>query len=156
MLFSKVCTRNIFEVKREKTYHVNSSVKVNFFDALEYCYLSNMKPAIVDSITESALLLKVMKEEKLTSTVWLAGHDVGHTGRFVWITNGKTISYSNWNPSEPNNIEIRTNVFQDFTHVFEKDGALFWDDAQFDHLAHPACEYYKTTKISSSSCDEEL
>lgn len=36
---------------------------------------------------------------------WTSGTDQGEEGKFFWLSNGKPITYTNWNAGEPNNFQ---------------------------------------------------
>lgn len=39
-----------------------------------------------------------------TTNFWLGASDLGHNGRYVWSSNGKSIDrFTNWRSGEPNN-----------------------------------------------------
>ena len=34
---------------------------------------------------------------------WTSGTDQGEEGKFFWMSNGKPVTFENWNAGEPNN-----------------------------------------------------
>ena len=35
--------------------------------------------------------------------IWIGCNDINEEGRFVWIHNNQSLTFSNWTPHEPNN-----------------------------------------------------
>ena len=164
----RVTNVTVQEVAVTKVYFYTDQVKVNFFEALEYCHQNGMKPAAIKSPEENNMLqerikhvnsYKVSPHPSVKSGVWIGGYDLGHEMRFNWIVDGSRFNYSSWDQGEPNNGSKKNkNTPQDCVQVFERNGHLVWDDDQCHIEKFVACEYYKvattiyTTNIEIKDC----
>ncbi|XP_013402508.1 perlucin-like [Lingula anatina] len=66
---------------------------------------------------------------------WLGGNDMAQEGRWVWVDTNKVMTYTNWNPEEPNNIkgiEHCLELRSDYTHK--------WNDAPCGKAKSFICE----------------
>ena len=103
-----------------------------------------MKPATILSWDESNLFKQAMNdagifEEGYRYSAWLGGYDIGHEGKWIWITTGQHISQTFWSKGNPDNFFNQ----QHFLAGFLRKNTLQWDDSKWDRHLYVACEYYK-------------
>ncbi|KAI8119985.1 hypothetical protein FF38_00762 [Lucilia cuprina] len=119
----------------EKTYTF-IFIPVNWYTAVEICNSQNQVIARVTSSEESTKLYDSLYKNGLLradSSFWLGASDLGHYGRWSWITTGRPALYTNWSPGEPNNIYGRE-------HCLELLGNGKWNDNDCENLKHVVCQ----------------
>ena len=71
------------------------------WDAAEQaCLAAGLQLASVKSAEENALLIATAAG----NGVWIGGTDKDDEGKWKWSLSGTELSYTNWNPGEPNNV----------------------------------------------------
>lgn len=66
--------------------------------------------------------------------VWLSGSDLGHEGKFVWLSNGAPLTYENFMPNQPDNYGSKE-------HCLEIRDKGLWNDLPCDFRQYFVCEY---------------
>jgi hypothetical protein len=149
------------DVMRAKVFFYTDQMKVNFFEAMEYCVQNGMRPASIKTAEENVALKERIKQvntfnvsphPSITTGVWTGGNDLGHEMHFNWMVDGSAFNYTSWDAGEPNNgSSKRHNSPQNCVQVFERNGQLVWDDDQCHVRKFVACEYYKVTRNTYTS-----
>jgi len=74
---------------------------LSWSDANAACLAKGLHLASVHSVAENALLVTAAAG----NAVWIRGTDAASEGTWVWSPSGTPLSYTNWNPGEPNNVD---------------------------------------------------
>ena len=114
-----------------------------------------MHLASVESTYEQVFLELFLPKPESGSTegYWLSGTDFGREGLFYWMNSGKSFTYTNWNPSEPNNYNGREHCVQMIANRKSTD-ALRWYDAQCNKVGYVVCqEPYDRRPASTNAFD---
>ncbi|CAC5386976.1 unnamed protein product [Mytilus coruscus] len=72
---------------------------------------------------------------KNTGHVWIGAHDSVIESRFIWESDNTNLTYTDWNPGEPNNAGRQ----EDCVHMNNK-AAYKWNDIQCSHVFSYICE----------------
>ena len=70
--------------------------------AEQACLNAGMLLATVKSAEENALLITAAGA---ANSVWIGGTDKDDEDKWKWSPSGTELSYTNWNPGEPNNVQ---------------------------------------------------
>ena len=75
------------------------------WDAAEQaCLDAGLQLASVQSAEENALLSLITAAAGNAQSVWIGGTDKDDEGKWKWSPSGTELSYTNWHPGEPNNV----------------------------------------------------
>ncbi|XP_042861342.1 C-type lectin 37Da-like [Penaeus japonicus] len=89
-----------------ETKHSYTFIKANWYKASQYCRFHGMHLASIESARENGRLESYIQEVGLGHEhFWTSGTDQGEEGRFFWMSNGRPITFDNWNAGEPNNFQ---------------------------------------------------
>ncbi|XP_069972934.1 alpha-N-acetylgalactosamine-specific lectin-like [Penaeus vannamei] len=95
------------------------NLQANWYKASQYCRFHGMHLASIESARENGRLESYIQEVGLGHEhFWTSGTDQGEEGRFFWMSNGRPITFDNWNAGEPNNFQYEENG--------EMDGDTAW------------------------------
>uniref|UniRef100_T1IUA7 C-type lectin domain-containing protein n=1 Tax=Strigamia maritima TaxID=126957 RepID=T1IUA7_STRMM len=77
---------------------------VTWLDAYTHCSRLNSQLLSIETIEESfAINLHMSRKHGRDVTYyWTSGSDAYQQGRYIWMSNGKPLSYTNWCANEPN------------------------------------------------------
>lgn len=66
---------------------------------------------------------------------WIAGTDIGHENRWIWLNKGEALGYTKWLPAQPDN-------WNGAEHCLEFDAHAngHWNDYDCDKCNHYICE----------------
>lgn len=67
----------------------------NWFSAFEICRRMGMQLLSVHNERENNEAQSLMRKHQIQSA-WLAATDLGHEGRWNWVTSGAIVTYTNW------------------------------------------------------------
>ncbi|XP_013399969.1 C-type lectin [Lingula anatina] len=113
------------------------NVAATWAEAEIYCQLLHPEAhlATVESQSENKFILGLIKKYTTgPSRTWLGGHDKATEGQWKWW-NGKSFTYTNWRPGQPNNYQTG----EDCLNTWETG---VWSDLQCD-AKHPfVCEIH--------------
>uniref|UniRef100_A0A182PGF1 C-type lectin domain-containing protein n=1 Tax=Anopheles epiroticus TaxID=199890 RepID=A0A182PGF1_9DIPT len=114
----------------EKRYYLSIFFKANWFKALQYCRFHGMQLASIQTQEENDRLEKYVKDYGLaTEHFWTSGTDLAEEGSFFWVSNGRPLSFTNWNAGEPNNFRYENGEEEHCLELWNRDGkGLKWND----------------------------
>ncbi|XP_058457353.1 uncharacterized protein LOC131434549 [Malaya genurostris] len=126
----------------EKRYYLSIFFKANWFKALQYCRYHGMQLASIQSQEENDRLEKYVKDYGLaTEHFWTSGTDLAEEGSFFWISNGRPLSFTNWNAGEPNNFRYENGEEEHCLELWNRDGkGLKWNDTPCSFETYFICE----------------
>ncbi|XP_072397762.1 C-type lectin mosGCTL-7-like [Diabrotica undecimpunctata] len=130
-----------------KTYYFSTAVKANFYGAFQFCRLQGMQLVSIMNDAENDRLGKFADEIGLKyEHFWTSGTNLANTQRFIWLSTGSAIVYSNWYPGEPT---VHSSDGKDLTEnciEATRTGGpkgLYWNDRYcLDELSF-ICEKYR-------------
>lgn len=67
--------------------------------------------------------------------VWISATDLGEEGKFVWLSTGVPVTYSNFMKNQPDN-------YQNMEHCVEINEKGEWNDKPCNSQLYFICEYY--------------
>ena len=116
--------------------HSYQIIEINgdWSDAKRYCEAKDGYLATITSAEENEVLYTFMHEAGYGSA-YFGFTDRVNEGQWVW-ENGETVSYTNWEPGEPNS----ENSEEDYGMFYEKFGQATWNDGRFG-TARFICEW---------------
>uniref|UniRef100_A0A1B6L682 C-type lectin domain-containing protein n=2 Tax=Graphocephala atropunctata TaxID=36148 RepID=A0A1B6L682_9HEMI len=123
---------------KKKQYYVHHHYKVNWDDAKKLCQKMHKKLVSIRNEEEWKGLKKAIIQQTGTGEFWTSGTDLVQEGKFVWASDWKPFTFTNWNsnPREPSNkspwgSEDCVQINRDFT----------WNDRNCFHVRlHFICE----------------
>ncbi|XP_053684727.1 C-type lectin 37Db-like isoform X2 [Sabethes cyaneus] len=126
----------------EKRYYLSIFFKANWFKALQYCRYHGMQLASIQSQEENDRLEKYVKDYGLAAEhFWTSGTDLAEEGSFFWISNGRPLSFTNWNAGEPNNFRYENGEEEHCLELWNRDGkGLKWNDTPCSFETYFICE----------------
>ena len=72
---------------------------------------------------------------------WISGTDQGEEGRFFWLSNGRPITFTNWNAGEPNNFEYENGELEHCMELWDRDGkGMKWNDSPCSFETYFVCQ----------------
>ncbi|KAG8273990.1 hypothetical protein J6590_008115 [Homalodisca vitripennis] len=86
----------------KKEYVINTSLKLNWFQAWIHCAQKGRRLATVENREEEVKLLTAIWKSRAPMDVWLGATDLGQRGKFTWLANGQPMKYARWQIGEPN------------------------------------------------------
>ncbi|CAC5386980.1 COLEC12 [Mytilus coruscus] len=89
----------------------------------------------IDNTIESWFLKNFRTVEKNTGHVWIGAHDSVQESRFIWESDNTVLTYTDWNPGEPNNAGRQ----EDCVHMNNNNGYK-WNDIKCSHVFSYICE----------------
>ncbi|KAK9878342.1 hypothetical protein WA026_021642 [Henosepilachna vigintioctopunctata] len=131
-------------------YYFETNLKLNYFEAFEFCRKNNMNLLSIESKKEEVLIKTHLFNlvPKVTS-VWTSGTDLGREGHYIWLSTGQEFSYTNWHPTaviEPNNY----NNSEHCIHMYQYYNAVdtfFWNDHDCKLTYNFVCEIELNCKL---------
>nr|XP_027223330.1 C-type lectin 37Db-like isoform X2 [Penaeus vannamei] len=113
----------------DKRYYLGIFFKANWYKAAQYCRFHGMHLAGVETERENRFLEQHIQEAGLGHEhFWTSGTDQGEEGRFFWMSNGRPITFDNWNAGEPNNFQYENGEMEHCLELWNRDGkGLKWD-----------------------------
>eukprot|EP00964_Phaeocystis_antarctica_P115537 scaffold79477_cov84-Phaeocystis_antarctica.AAC.1 len=78
-----------------------SWVDLSWADADAACQAAGLQLASVQSAEQNALLVAAAAGNE---SVWIGGTDAASEGAWVWSPSNTPLSYTNWQPGEPNSL----------------------------------------------------
>ncbi|XP_071454358.1 C-type lectin 37Db isoform X1 [Hetaerina americana] len=126
----------------EKRYYLGIFFKANWYRAAQYCRYHGMHLASIESQEESDKLEKHIKDYGLgLEHFWTSGTDQGEEGVFFWLSNGRPVTYTNWNAGEPNNFRYENGEEEHCLELWNRDGkGLKWNDTPCSFETFFVCE----------------
>lgn len=125
-----------------KKYYIGLFFKANWFKAKQFCRYHGLHLASINAEKEQTMLEEHinnigMEEEHF----WTSGADQAEEGSFFWMSNGKPISYENWNSGEPNNFRYDNGEEEHCLELWNRDGnGLRWNDTPCSFETYFICE----------------
>uniref|UniRef100_A0A1I8Q4E9 C-type lectin domain-containing protein n=1 Tax=Stomoxys calcitrans TaxID=35570 RepID=A0A1I8Q4E9_STOCA len=119
----------------DKVFYV-TFIQANWLSAAEYCSSQGLTLASITSTVENQKLVQVLRDKGLVYggiSYWLSGSDLAHHGRWVWLSNGRPITYANWAKGQPNN-------YLGIEHCLEMYSDGRWDDVDCGKINFVVCE----------------
>ncbi|XP_065364072.1 lectin subunit alpha-like [Calliphora vicina] len=103
------------------TFFINTENKYNWHEAWNECASRNMSLVAVDTIEKHTALQTVLRKKFAKApNLWLGGHDLGESGKYIWSSTGKQFDFSNWSNGNPDNYKGLENC------------AHIWDQTDFE------------------------
>lgn len=97
---------------------------VNWYEAYELCRREQMQLLVVSSAAEELQTRELMARNGW-HWIWLGANRLGTTNKFVWTATGEELTYNNWGPGEPNNVDGVEHCL-DMGHLL--DDRRYWND----------------------------
>jgi basic membrane protein A and related proteins len=114
--------------------------QMDWDSARDYCSSRGGRLLIINDAAEDGFIFN------LAPYAFLGATDSGHEGRWVWVT-GEPLSYTNWNPGEPNNCDgddcSPENYLAYAGNVAQTTVILKWNDVSTDGIGEYICEWEK-------------
>ncbi|KAL4230747.1 hypothetical protein ACF0H5_011122 [Mactra antiquata] len=115
----------------------------NWPDAMVYCRAYASHLAYVETIDEQNFLTAHLRNITASITdpekyFWIGGTDAVSEGEWIWSTVYRPITYTNWNPGEPNDNDSHSSKHQDCMGMYAATGK--WDDGWCETLHNFICE----------------
>ncbi|XP_042880253.1 C-type lectin 37Db-like isoform X2 [Penaeus japonicus] len=126
----------------DKRYYLGIFFKANWYKASQYCRFHGMHLASIESARENGRLESYIQEVGLGHEhFWTSGTDQGEEGRFFWMSNGRPITFDNWNAGEPNNFQYENGEMEHCLELWNRDGkGLKWNDSPCSFETFFICE----------------
>uniref|UniRef100_A0A6P7GDS6 Perlucin-like n=1 Tax=Diabrotica virgifera virgifera TaxID=50390 RepID=A0A6P7GDS6_DIAVI len=106
-----------------KEFYISQEYRGNYYEALDYCQVHNMRLASIDSKEENDRLYRHIRDISAGTDFWSSGTRLLDGRNWVWLPKGLPVGYTNWGPGQPDNNNdhcIRLHL--------DKNNGLFWDD----------------------------
>ncbi|XP_050514485.1 C-type lectin 37Da-like [Diabrotica virgifera virgifera] len=129
-----------------KTYYFGNVFRANFYGAFQFCRQQGMQLVSIMNDAENDRLGKFADEIGLQyEHFWTSGTNLANPYRFIWLSTGSAIVYSNWYPGEPSgHSSDGKNLTENCVEATRLAGpkGLYWNDRYcFDELSF-ICEKY--------------
>ncbi|CAG2229348.1 Collagen alpha-4(VI) chain,Collagen-like protein 7 [Mytilus edulis] len=108
-------------------YYFQFKSKMTWNSAKTDCHRKGGFLVKIDNTVESWFLKSFIVIDKNPGHVWIGAHDSVQESRFIWESDNTVLTYTDWNPGEPNNAGQ-----EDCAHM--NSGAKYkWNDIQCSH-----------------------
>ncbi|KAB0790751.1 hypothetical protein PPYR_15656 [Photinus pyralis] len=126
----------------DKRYYLGIFFKANYFRATQFCRFHGMHLASISSQEENDKLEKYIKDFGLGNEhFWTSGTDLADEGKFFWMSNGRPLTFTNWNAGEPNNFVYENGEEENCLELWNRDGkGLKWNDSPCSFETFFVCE----------------
>ncbi|VDI76635.1 Hypothetical predicted protein [Mytilus galloprovincialis] len=115
-------------------YYFQFKSKMTWNAAKTDCHRKGGFLVKIDNTVESWFLKSFIIIDKNPGHVWIGAHDSVQESRFIWESDNAVLTYTDWNPGEPNNAGQ-----EDCAHM--SSGAKYrWNDVQCSHKFSFICE----------------
>ncbi|XP_017783959.1 PREDICTED: C-type lectin 37Da-like [Nicrophorus vespilloides] len=102
----RIVKRQVTHTFKNKQYYVETLVKANFHNAFMFCQRLGMQLLTIDSNDEYDYIFNTIKSEfnfGRDSKLWTSGTDLGHEGKFHWLSTGFSMKINKWLSGQPDN-----------------------------------------------------
>jgi len=125
-----------------KKYYIGLFFKANWFKAKQFCRYHGLHLASINAEEEQTLLEEHINNIGMGEEhFWTSGADQAEEGSFFWMSNGKPITYANWNSGEPNNFRYDNGEEEHCLELWDRDGdGLRWNDTPCSFETYFICE----------------
>ncbi|XP_055597029.1 perlucin-like [Uranotaenia lowii] len=125
-----------------KIYHM-AEKGMNWFKASEYCRSIGMRLITINSQEENEELAGFVKQtnkfEADGCSFWLGGSDLGEEGCYTWSGTGRKVTFANWSPGEPNNMNNAEHCLQ-LVYIPRFNQSWTWNDIECHKTMYFVCE----------------
>ncbi|KAI8119434.1 hypothetical protein FF38_06844 [Lucilia cuprina] len=132
-------------------YLIENKYEYSWLEALHECAKRNLSLAKINTANKNHYLVKLLKNRFGTGLdLWIgatASTAEQAKRKFVWISNGETFNFANWEEGEPNNLGGN----QPCVHTWSKTNNFTWADGQ-EHLKYG----YICEETYISQCRQEM
>ncbi|XP_045479170.1 perlucin-like [Harmonia axyridis] len=126
-------------------YYFGTYFKANFFKAMQFCRDHGMNLLSIESDDENTRISDhLSKHAKGIDHFWTSGSDLGEEGKFVWLSTGKYLNYTNWSPPQPDNSGKIENCLE-----LWKIDRYIWNDIPCTNQYNFICEMKECTDFCS-------
>ncbi|XP_018565283.1 perlucin-like [Anoplophora glabripennis] len=135
----------------DKSYYIGSIVKLNFFEAEQFCSYHGMRLLSITSNDENVFLGQSLIDHGFTSAsdiFWTSGTRLPDEEHWIWLTTGSRIDFTNWAVGEPNNVGKVEKCLEVNRIKIPKKRDLFWGDQNCAGKLYFICEYKRPKTIS--------
>ncbi|KAG5865880.1 hypothetical protein JTB14_034857 [Gonioctena quinquepunctata] len=120
---------------RNKVYYFARQFKGTFLQGIEFCQMINMRLVTISSEEENSRIHKYIRDTMAGDNWWTSGTRILDGERWVWMSNGEQVEYTNWLAGQPDNINDLC------LHLIEQRNiGLFWNDANCNTVYGVICE----------------
>jgi len=126
----------------DKQYYLGIFFKANWYKSEQYCRFHGMHLASINSAEEQRDLQDHIQAYGMGHEhFWTSGTDQGEEGKFFWMSNGKPVTFENWNAGEPNNFVYEDGEEEHCLEMWDRDGkGLKWNDTPCSFSTFFICE----------------
>nr|XP_023012622.1 uncharacterized protein LOC111502712 [Leptinotarsa decemlineata] len=120
---------------KNKSYYFSRQFKGNFLQAVEFCQMINMQLVTITSEEENSRIHKYIRDTIGGDSWWTSGSRILDGERWVWISTGKQVEYTNWLVGQPDNMnDLCINL------IHQRNNGLFWNDINCNTAMQVICE----------------
>ncbi|XP_034236316.1 C-type lectin mannose-binding isoform-like [Thrips palmi] len=99
-----------------------------------------MRLATISSQEENDKVAMYIKNSGLGGEYfWIGASDLAQQGKYVWMSTGEPVVYSNWLAGEPNHLTENGEV-EHCVHLWEQSHGFTWNDKICSTLFNFICE----------------
>jgi len=126
----------------DKQYYLGIFFKANWYKSEQYCRFHGMHLASINTAEEQRDLQEHIQAYGMGHEhFWTSGTDQGEEGKFFWMSNGKPVTFENWNAGEPNNFVYEDGEEEHCLEMWDRDGkGLKWNDTPCSFSTFFICE----------------
>ncbi|XP_052085147.1 uncharacterized protein LOC127722298 [Mytilus californianus] len=115
-------------------YHFQFKSKMTWNAAKTDCHRKGGFLVKIDNTVENWFLKSFIIVAKNPGHVWIGAHDSVQESRFIWESDNTVLTYTDWNPGEPNNAGEEDCVHMSSALTYK------WNDIQCSHKFSFICE----------------
>ncbi|CAC5364261.1 unnamed protein product [Mytilus coruscus] len=116
-------------------YHFQFEPKMTWNAAKTDCHRKGGFLVKIDNTVENWFLKSFMIVDKNPSHVWIGAHHSVQESRFIWESDNTMLTYTDWNPGEPNNSQGQEDCVHMSSSITYK-----WNDIRCSHTFSFICE----------------
>ncbi|KAH3843092.1 galactose-specific lectin nattectin-like [Dreissena polymorpha] len=137
-------------VRHDQSCYLFSHLLANWPESMVYCQAYGAHLAFIESDREQKFIQAQVFSTMGSQTdplkfFWLGGTDAVSEGEWFWANIVEPITYTNWNPGEPNNDNNHDDHHQDCLAMYSSSG--LWDDGYCEVKHNFICEIELNSEV---------
>ncbi|CAG9856170.1 unnamed protein product [Phyllotreta striolata] len=122
----------------EKTYYVDTVFTANWYKALQFCRQQGMQLLSIATKTENDRIGKFLIDNGISyGHYWTSATNLAGDHRWIWLSTGQPMVYTNWDSGEPNSAHNST---ENCVEVRHWSSGFTWNDLGCSQNLYFICE----------------
>ncbi|KAG5865470.1 hypothetical protein JTB14_023585 [Gonioctena quinquepunctata] len=120
---------------KDKSYYFNNYFLATFLDANFFCQAIDMELVTIESDDENTRLYNYIRDTLVGDSFWSSGTKLVDDKTWIWLSTGKRVEYTHWQPGVPNNKNAKC-----IQLIQQRNKGLMWNDLACTTALHFICQ----------------